>query len=151
MHLHNVPGKPQLHSPIALERRCWTSWRGGRDEQSLKANGSELPRAVRDSSAIPWRAAWTHNRLFLYTVVHSHPIGDPNTSSVSKESDVWAWCVNVAKHSDRMQGMTEGATKAIIVPWGDSICRSFIFMALKTGIYWCIYTMCPGNHSYIHQ
>ena len=49
VHLHNVPGRPKLHPSMALERHCWTSWRRGGDEQSLKANGSELPQAVRDS------------------------------------------------------------------------------------------------------
>ena len=44
---------------------------GGGGEQSMKANGSQLPRAVRDSSSIPRRAAWTRNRLFMYTVVKS--------------------------------------------------------------------------------
>ena len=113
VHLHNVPGKPQLHSPIALERRCWTSWRWGRDEQNLKANGSELPRAVRDSSAIPCRAASKRNRLFVYTVVKSPLIGDTNASSVSKESTVWAWCVNVDKRPDRMQRMAERRTQLL--------------------------------------
>ena len=31
VHLHNVPRKAKLHSPMALERHCWTILRG-RDE-----------------------------------------------------------------------------------------------------------------------
>ena len=97
LHLHNVPGKPKLHSPMALERHGWTSLRGGGGKHRLKALGFELLRAVHHSSSIPRYVARTHNRLFVYTVVKSPVIGAPNASSVSKESTVWAWYVHVDK------------------------------------------------------